>query len=104
MSRVFAGSRIDVALVTNNTGLIGVGGAIGIVIGVGCAWQIRRGEHLGRLAAKNKLQLDRLPVSTLDALVWAVPLELSLVWAVPGRYGGVSKCGASLPKKALLPP
>lgn len=58
MSRLFAGSRIDAALVIVNPGLIGVGGAIGIVIGVGCAWQIQRGGHLGRLAAKNRLQLD----------------------------------------------
>ena len=43
-------------------------------------------------------------MSTLDALVWAVPLELSLLWAVPGRYGGVSKCAASLDKAELLPP
>ena len=55
MSHLFAGSRIDVALVIVDTALIGVGGAV----------------------------------------------ELSLVWAVPGRYGGVSTWAASLPKRKL---
>ena len=52
-SRLVPRSRIAVALIIVVTRHIGVGKAIEIVTGVSCARQIRRGRHMGRLAAKK---------------------------------------------------